>query len=158
MKYLVKDEPLELIYEHGKGAWTYHIVIPNTQEIKGKWGDIKVSGTIDGYPITHMNLAPMGDQDKRLSINGTIRKAIQKSGGDMVTVTLFLESSNRELKEKEIIDTFRESGILGKFEKLPKEKQLGLLDEILKSDSEDKQVQLMVDYIDFLSRVESFEE
>lgn len=158
MNYLIEDEALELKYVPGKGAWTYHIIIPNSKDIKGKWGDIKVSGSIDGYPITHMNLAPMGDQDKRLSINGTIRKSIQKSGGDMVTVTLCLEIGNQQLNEKEIKDTFRESGVLAKFEKLPKEKQQEMLEKILKSTSEEKQVQLMVDYIDFLNNSDFFDE
>lgn len=150
MDFLVNQQELELKYVPGKGAWTYHIIIPNSKDIKGKWGDIKVSGSIDGYPINHMNLAPMGDQDKRLSINGTIRHAIQKSGGDKVIVTLFLESENQQLKQKEIIDTFKESGVLAKFEKLPKEKQQEMLEKILKSTSEEKQVQLMVDLIEFL--------
>ena len=51
MEYLVKDEILELKYQPGKGAWTYHIQIPNTKHIVGKWGSMKVSGTIDNYKI-----------------------------------------------------------------------------------------------------------
>lgn len=42
MNYLIKEEKLELKYVPGKGAWTYHIIIPNTKDIKGKWGEIKV--------------------------------------------------------------------------------------------------------------------
>lgn len=33
MDYLVKDKKLKLKYEPGKGAWTYHIQIPNTKHI-----------------------------------------------------------------------------------------------------------------------------
>ncbi len=51
MRYLVKDEKLVLKYAPGKGAWTYHIQIPNTKHIVGKWGSLKVSGTIDDYKI-----------------------------------------------------------------------------------------------------------
>jgi len=40
MDYLVKDEKLELKYEPGKGAWTYHLQIPNTKHIIGKWGSL----------------------------------------------------------------------------------------------------------------------
>lgn len=41
MNYLIKDEKLELKYAPGKGAWTYHIQIPNTKHIVGKWGRSK---------------------------------------------------------------------------------------------------------------------
>mgnify|MGYP003660717601 FL=1 len=79
MEYLVKDEKLELKYEPGKGAWTYHIQIPNTRHIVGKWGSMKVSGTIDNYTIESINLAKLGDEDKLISINANIRKAINKT-------------------------------------------------------------------------------
>jgi len=152
MNYLLKEEKLLLHYLPGKGAWTYHIIIPNSKDIKGKWGDIKVSGTIDGYPITNMNLAPMGDADKRLSINATTRKAIQKSGGDIVTVTLYLEKGRQDMRKQEIYDIFKESGVLDDFQKLAKLDQSQMLDKILSAGSEEKQVKLMVEMIDFLGR------
>ena len=117
MKYLVKDEELELKYEAGKGAWTYHIQVPNTKHIVGKWGSLKVSGTIDNYTIDSINLFTIGGQDKLISINEKIRKAIKKSGGDTVTVTLYLLISKEEITENEIIETFKESGVLKTFEK-----------------------------------------
>lgn len=55
MEYLTKDEKLELKYQSGKGAWTYHLRIPNSKNISGKWGDIKVSGYIDNYEIVARN-------------------------------------------------------------------------------------------------------
>jgi hypothetical protein len=51
MEYIIKDEKLELKYQAGKGAWTYHLRIPNSKNIEGKWGDIKVSGVIDNFKI-----------------------------------------------------------------------------------------------------------
>ena len=106
MEYLVKDEMLELKYEHGKGAWTYHIQIPNTKHIVGKWGSMKVAGTIDNYKIESINLAKLGDEDKLISINEKIRKAINKSGGDKVRVTLYLLTSKEKIAEKEILVNF----------------------------------------------------
>src|SRR4051812_33281475 len=97
MEYIIKDEKLELRYQPGKGAWTYHLRIPNSKEIKGKWGDIKVSGFIDNFKIEARNLAPIKDEDKILSVNGAIRKAINKKGGDFVTVTLYLLSNKERL-------------------------------------------------------------
>lgn len=89
MKCLIKDEEMVIQYLHGKGAWTYHLVIPNIKNIKGKWGDIKVYGAIDNYQLELKNLAPTKSGNKLLAINGTIRKAINKTGGDKVKVTLY---------------------------------------------------------------------
>ncbi len=69
MNYLIKNAKLELKYEAGKGAWTYHIQIPNTAHIIGKWGSLKVSGSIDTYEIKGKNLATFKGQDKLISIN-----------------------------------------------------------------------------------------
>lgn len=150
MKYLVKDEKLELKYEAGKGAWTYHIQVPNTKHIVGKWGSLKVSGTIDNYTIDSINLFTIGGQDKLISINDKIRKVISKSGGDTVTVTLYLLTSKEPITEKEILDTFRNSGVLKSFNKLPKEDRIKIIEKISSTKSEDKQVNLILKYIDQL--------
>jgi len=90
MLKLVDNQELRLEYKKGFGAWTYHIQIPGTAEIEGRWGYLKVSGTIDNYEIKSINLAPRKNEDKIISINKKIRDAIGKSGGDLVTVTLYL--------------------------------------------------------------------
>ncbi|MEW8967382.1 MULTISPECIES: DUF1905 domain-containing protein [Exiguobacterium] len=87
---IIDNQKLELQYKKGFGAWTYHIRLPGTAGIKGKWGYLKVSGTIDDYEIKNINLAPRKNEDKIISINHEIRAAIGKSGGDMVMVTLYL--------------------------------------------------------------------
>ena len=69
MDYLIKDQELELKYEPNKGAWTYHIQIPNTKHIVGKWGSLKVSGFIDNYKIESINLFTITGQDKLISLN-----------------------------------------------------------------------------------------
>ena len=152
MEYLVKDEILELKYEHGKGAWTYHIQIPNTKHIVGKWGSMKVAGTIDNYKIESINLAKLGNQDKLISINDKIRKAINKSGGDKVRVTLYLLTSKQQITEKEILETFKEAGVIKAFEKLADEEQKEIIGKIASSKSEDKQVKMILKFIDQLSK------
>ena len=152
MEYLVKDEKLELKYQPGKGAWTYHIQIPNTKHIVGKWGSMKVSGTIDNYKIESINLAKLGDQDKLISINAKIRKAINKSGGDTVTVTLYLLTSREQITEKEVLETFKDSGVLKAFKKLSEEDRNEIIGKIISSKSEDKQVKIILKYIDQLSK------
>ena len=67
MRIIIENELLELQYIPGNGAWTYQLIIPNSKNIKGKWGDLKVSGTIDGYAIQHKNLGPVKNGDKKIS-------------------------------------------------------------------------------------------
>ena len=151
MEYLVKDKKLELKYEPGNGAWTYHIQIPNTKHIVGKWGSMKVAGTIDNYKIESINLAKLGDQDKLISINSEIRKAINKTGGDTVKVTLYLLTSKEQISKKEILDTFKESGVLKVFKKLTEDEQRKIIDKITSQKSDEKQVKMILKYIDQLS-------
>ena len=105
--------------------------IPNSKHIDGKWGDIKVSGKIDDYKIESRNLAPIKGEDKMLSINNTIRTAIGKTGGNMVTVTLYLVSGQTKTTEKQILDTFEALEVLGDFEKRSKTEKKEILDSIM---------------------------
>lgn len=99
MNFIVENEKLEIQYIPGNGAWTYHLIIPNTKNIKGKWGDLKVSGKIDDYEINNKNLAPLKNSDKKMSLNSEIRNFIGKGGGESVNVTLYLVNENTEKKE-----------------------------------------------------------
>ncbi|HLD54370.1 MAG TPA: DUF1905 domain-containing protein [Sediminibacterium sp.] len=152
MEYLVKDKKLELKYQPGKGAWTYHIQVPNTKHIVGKWGFMKVAGTIDNYKIESINLAKLGDQDKLISINSEIRKAINKTGGDIVTVTLYLLTSKEQITKKEILDTFKESGVLKAFKKLTEDEQSAIIEKITAQKSDEKQVKMILKYIEQLNK------
>lgn len=72
MIHLVDHKELELQYRPDFGAWTYCIQIPETQGLKGQWGRMKVSGTLDGYTLDRHNLAPRKDEDYLISINKQI--------------------------------------------------------------------------------------
>lgn len=152
MEYLVKDEKLELKYEPGNGAWTYHIQIPNTKHIVGKWGSLKVSGNIDNYNIDSINLFTISGKDKLISINDKIRKAINKSGGDTVTVTLHLLTSKEQITEKEVLETLQDSGVLKVFKKLSENERNEIIRKITSLKSEDKQVKTILKLIDQLSK------
>lgn len=152
MEYLVKDKELELKYEYGKGAWTYHIQIPNTKHLKGKWGMLKVSGTIDNYKIESINLFTITGQDKLISINEKIRKAINKTGGDTVMVTLSLLKPKNQITIQDILETFKELSVLKVFEKLPKEEQNKIINKIISEKSEEKQTKLILQFIDQFTR------
>ena len=150
MDYLIKNQPLELKYQPGKGAWTYHIQLSNTKHLVSKWGSLKVSGSIDGYKVEAKNLFTIKGQDKLLSINETIRKAINKKGGDTVTVTLYLLSPQKQITEKEILDSFADADVIKKFNKLPKAERTKIIQSIIAQKTEDKQLKMIVKYIEQL--------
>lgn len=154
MEYIIKDEKLELKYQSGKGAWTYHLRIPNSKDIEGKWGDIKVSGSIDDFKIEKRNLGPIKGEDKMLSVNGEIRKAINKKGGDIVTVTLYLENINTKKNENEIIiECFKDAEVFKIFNKLKIEEQNEIFQSINSSATENQKVEKIVKIIAKLSEL-----
>ena len=130
MNYIVENEKLMLQYIPGNGAWTYQLIIPNTKDIKGKWGDLKVSGTIDGYEIKNKYLGPLKNSDKKMSVNSEIRNAIIKDGGDTVIVTLYLENQTEKNDSSEILECFNDAQVLNIFKRLDKIEQTDILNEI----------------------------
>ena len=152
MEYILKDDKIELKHEPGKGAWTYHLRIPNSKKIQGKWGDIKVSGSIDNFKIEARNLAPIKNEDKMLSINAEIRKAINKKGGDTVTVTLYLLSTKVGITKAEILETFKESAVSNAFKKLKTAEKQEIINSIISQKTEEKQLKIILDHIDRLSK------
>ena len=150
MNYIIENEKLTLQYIPGNGAWTYQLIIPNTKDIKGKWGDLKVSGTIDGFEIKHKNLGPIKNSDKKMAINSEIRNAINKEGGDTVTVTLYLENQNNKTDYIEILDCFKEAQVLPIFEKLPKNEQVAILNDISNVATVDQKAEKIISSIEKL--------
>ncbi len=129
----------------GGGAVSVGAAVPSP-------GTLKVSGTIDHYKIERINLFTITGQDKLISINNNIRKSINKKGGDTVTVTLYLLTSTEEISEKEILDTFKDAGVLEAFKKLSENEKKEMTGKITSLTSEDKQVKMMLKYIDQLSK------
>ena len=151
MKELLKNQKLILKHVPGKGAWTYHLVIPGTKDIRGKWGFMKVSGTIDGYEIKDLNLAPLTGEDKRISVNSEIRKAIGKKGGDEVMVTLYKTTDNHITHEGNVKECFKDADVYKRFTALPNIEQEDIIKDILSVHDESKQERLINKYIDHLS-------
>lgn len=151
MNYLVKDKQLPIHYNPGKGAWTYSIIIPDTKDLKGKWGDLKVSGSIDNYKFECKNIAPKKGYDKLLSINSEIRQATGKSGGDIVTVTLYLIPDEKSVNKKHIIECFKDADVFTRFKSLKQTEQEEIIKSILVLPNEDKQVEKILYVINHLS-------
>jgi hypothetical protein len=152
MVYIKKEQRLVIDYSPGKGAWTYHLKLPGTKEIKGKWGDIKVMGTIDGFDIGCKNLMPHKGGDKWIAVNGDIRKAINKISGDTVTVTLYLKLISNSDDHTDILECFRDADVMKQFAALPEKEQKAILADILSQQSDALQEKRILYFIIELER------
>lgn len=117
MNYIIKDEKLLIQHIPGNGAWTYQLIIPNTKNIKGKWGDLKVSGKRDNYIIENKNLGPVKNSDKKMALNSDIRNSLKKGAGESVVVTLYLENQNKIKDNSMVLECFKEAEAFAVFKK-----------------------------------------
>jgi hypothetical protein len=81
---------LQFAEQGEKTGWTY-ICIPATiaQKLKpGNKKSFRVKGKLDDHPIQKVALLPMGEGDFIMPLNATVRKAIRKTKGAKLKVTL----------------------------------------------------------------------
>ena len=154
MNYIIENESLEIQYIPGNGAWTYQLIIPNTKDIKGKWGDIKVSGTIDSFEIRNKNLGPMKNTDKKMALNSEIRNSIGKGAGDFVNVTLYLGNQNerKAIESDMIFQCFKDADVFNLFEKLQIDEQNNIINDINSAVTENQKVERIVKFISKLEK------
>jgi hypothetical protein len=155
MNYIIENRKLEIQYIPGNGAWTYQLIIPNSKDIKGKWGDIKVSGKIDSFEIKNKNLGPMKNSDKKMALNSEIRNSIEKGAGDFVNVTLYLENQKEEnaIGSDMIFQCFKDADVFNLFKNLNIEEQNEIIESINSSATENQKIDKIVKSITKLEKL-----
>ena len=144
--YLVKEQLLPLHYAPGMGAWTYHLEVPHSQELKGAGGKLKVSGSLDDLSIHSRNLFSRTGKNKILSINQEIRRAIQKKPGDLIRVTLYLEQQIQIWDETNIKDLGISLGFLPSLTSQIEKPSAAFLRKLNEQETEEKQFQLLLEW------------
>jgi hypothetical protein len=78
-----------------KTGWTYFTISQKIAEQlnPGIKKVFRVKGTIDAYKIKSVAILPMGEGDFIMPVNAVIRKAILKRKGDMVKVSLEVDTA-----------------------------------------------------------------
>jgi Domain of unknown function (DUF1905)/Bacteriocin-protection, YdeI or OmpD-Associated len=111
----------------GKGGWTY-AKIPALEGAKHThFGALRVNGSIDGYVLEHYNLMPMGKGRLFLPVKAAIRKQIKKEAGDFVEVILYADTEIVEVPQNFKLCLEDEPLALQKFQLLPEEEKMRLL-------------------------------
>jgi hypothetical protein len=86
-----------LVRPEGVGTWTYLNIPPDISATFGSKGQIKVKGTINGYPFRSTAL-PRGDGSHYLVVGKNIRDQIKSIQGDTVKVILELDVEERQVE------------------------------------------------------------
>ena len=85
-----------LVKPEGVGTWTFLGIPIEVSAMFGSKGQVKVKGTINGYPFRSTAL-PMGDGSHYLVVGKDIRDHIAVAQGDLVKVVLELDSEVRRI-------------------------------------------------------------
>ena len=92
------EHEFEAVLEAGDGDGGVFVVIPfSVPEVYGTKGRVPVQVTFDGYPYQG-SITPLGDGYHALHVLKQIRKAVDKTIGDTVRVTLSRDVVERKME------------------------------------------------------------
>ena len=91
------EHEFEAVLETGDGDGGVFVVVPfSVPEVFGTRGRVPVQVTFDGYPYQG-SITPLGDGHHALHVLKQIRKAVDKTIGDTVRVTLSRDVVERKM-------------------------------------------------------------
>ena len=91
------EHEFEAVLEAGDGDGGVFVVVPfSVPEVFGTRGQVPVQVTFDGYPYQG-SITPLGDGHHALHVLKQIRKAVDKTIGDTVRVTLSRDVVERKM-------------------------------------------------------------
>ena len=91
------EHEFEAVLEAGDGDGGVFVVVPfSVAEVYGTRGRVPVQATFDGYPYQG-SITPLGDGHHALHVLKQIRKAVDKTIGDTVRVTLSRDVAERRM-------------------------------------------------------------
>ncbi|MFD2554842.1 YdeI/OmpD-associated family protein [Sphingobacterium tabacisoli] len=112
---LLTDKQYTIEKFEGKGGWTY-VRLPEIAPSKNApFGWVRVSGSVDHYPIKAYNLQSMGQGIFFLPLKAELRKHIKKQAGDLVHVLLFEDNTPTEIPEELILCLSEENQVYETF-------------------------------------------
>ena len=92
------EHDFEAVLEAGDGDGGVFVVVPfSVPDVYGTRGRVPVQVTFDGYPYQG-SITPLGDGHHALHVLKQIRKAVGKTIGDTVRVTLSREVVERQME------------------------------------------------------------
>lgn len=92
------EHEFEAILEAGEDHGGVFVVVPfSVAEVYGTRGRVPVQATFDGYPYQG-SIVPLGDGHHALLLLKQIRRAIDKTVGDTVHVTLSRDVTERKME------------------------------------------------------------
>ncbi|WP_046245642.1 DUF1905 domain-containing protein [Hymenobacter terrenus] len=95
---MLPEHEFEAVLEAGEVDGGVFVVLPfSVAEAYGTRGRVPVQATFDGYPHQG-NLIPLGDGHHALLLPKQIRRAIDKTLGDTVRVTLVRDATERKME------------------------------------------------------------
>jgi hypothetical protein len=138
----------------GKGGWSFVVIKEIPQNKKGKFGMVRVTGTIDDYQIIKYNLMPMGNGNLFLPIKAEIRKKLNKKEGDSIHLKLFLDNTPLVVPEELMLCFNDEPKAFHTFQNLSDAEQKQYLDWIYSAKKEETKINRIADAINKLVKGE----
>lgn len=150
MAELLVDKEYQLEKMPGKGGWTYAVISEVSQNVKRRFGMVKVKGSIDDYELMGYNLMPMRTGQLFLPVKAEIRKKIGKKHGDWVHVVLYADESALAIPQ-ELIDCLKdEPQAYANFEKLTESAQKEFREWVYSARKDETKVARIAKMIDML--------